>query len=424
MRALPVVAAVLVALLTPGLLATGGTAPAVAVADDDNETATAAPTPEPTETSEDDESAEPTETSEDSETSEPTETSEDSETAEPTESSDDGTTTEAGEDDETTESTETSEDEETAEPTEAPEPTEPAEPTEAPEPTEAEADDEEDGDDGDEGEDETDDDGASGVGWPVGSEPLDVGEPGAAGAAAAGGVAASGLLARRLLASGANAGTAATSAAGAAGEAATADSGTARSLARTARWSVERAARGVTDRWWRLVGLAGYVKWAGEEPLEHDTRAALYDHVQDEPGTYLSAFEDAVDASLASSRYHLDILEREGLVASEKIRGKRRYYPVGAEPDALGVALDEDTPGALLEALAEGPDTVSELADAVDRHPSTVTHHLDRLAEEGLVERERDGEAVVNRLTPGVAQVLADGPETAAEATAGAAADD
>lgn len=211
-----------------------------------------------------------------------------------------------------------------------------------------------------------------------------------------------GALARRLLFSGSNA--------GAGAEAATSGPGSGKSLSGTLHAGIERLPTAVGDGLWRFLGAAGYVKWAGKDPLKHDTRAALYDHLQAEPGTYLSAFDDvdAVDASMASVRYHLEILERESLIASEKQHGKRRYYPIGAKPDALTVAMSEETPSDIIEALAGQPDTVSGLAEKVNRHPSTVTHHLDRLEEEGIVNRERDGEAVVNRLTPGVEKVVGD----------------
>jgi predicted transcriptional regulator len=145
--------------------------------------------------------------------------------------------------------------------------------------------------------------------------------------------------------------------------------------------------------------------------VTHETRASLYEHLRTEPGTHLSALADVggVDASLGTVRYHLKILEREGLVTSEKRRGRRRFFPVGTPPDVLECALHSASTRAVLEALAESADTVSGLAERLDRDPSTVTYHLSRLEDDGLVERERDGQAVVNRLTPGVEAVLTQG---------------
>ncbi|MEF8904894.1 MAG: helix-turn-helix domain-containing protein, partial [Haloarculaceae archaeon] len=222
-------------------------------------------------------------------------------------------------------------------------------------------------------------------------------------AAGAGAAVVTGALARRVLASGAG---------GATGAAAPLETAV-RVHASSVRTSV-RAASSVLDslpeRLWRVVATAGYLKHAGEDPLAHETRAALYEHLETHPGTYLTAFEEdsPIEAGRGTIRYHLGILEREGLVTSERRGGKRRYYPIGMDPDALSIAMESPTPAAILESLADSERTVSDLADRVDRDPSTVSYHLERLADDGLVERQRDGEAVINRLTPGAASMLGD----------------
>ncbi|WP_136589787.1 winged helix-turn-helix transcriptional regulator [Salinigranum halophilum] len=231
------------------------------------------------------------------------------------------------------------------------------------------------------------------------------------GVAIGAGALAAGAIARRVAFSGST-GASASAASVASTTATTAPRGLAR-LARSSLVDLANRVQAVASDWvGRVLAAAGYTKWAGNDPLEHDTRAELYDHVQAEPGTYLSAFEDApaVDATLGTVRYHLKILERERLVTSEKVQGKRRYYPIGSSPDALDVALEGDSTRAILEALTASPDSVSGLADRVDRDPSTVSHHLTRLEAQGLVERERDGQTVTNRLTPGVEALLSQGP--------------
>jgi DNA-binding transcriptional ArsR family regulator len=104
----------------------------------------------------------------------------------------------------------------------------------------------------------------------------------------------------------------------------------------------------------------------------------------------------------------LRILEFEGLVSTEHANGKRRYVPLGTEPDALDAVMHDDAPRAVLEALFDGgAASTSGLAERIGRDPSTVTHHVTRLEEEGLVERERDGRAVITRLTSDARAALA-----------------
>jgi len=243
--------------------------------------------------------------------------------------------------------------------------------------------------------------GGSGQDTSTGPSPAGVGLVTGAGAVAAG------LLARRLALSGT---TGSVSMAANAGSATmlTGARGATQVAVSLASELADRVRMIVTDWGERIIGAGGYAKWAGDDPLAHETRAELHDQIQAEPGTCLSALGESqtLDVSFGTVRYHLRILEREGLVTSEKVNGRRQFYPVGTSPDTLNIALNRDPTRKILEALAESADTVSGLASRVDRDPSTVSHHLSRLEDDGIVERERDGQAVTNRLTSSVKQVL------------------
>ena len=53
---------------------------------------------------------------------------------------------------------------------------------------------------------------------------------------------------------------------------------------------------------------------------------------------------------------------------------------------------------------------MSDLADDLCRDPSTISHHLQRLEEDEIIARERQGRAVVNRLSSDARTALR--PET------------
>jgi predicted transcriptional regulator len=164
----------------------------------------------------------------------------------------------------------------------------------------------------------------------------------------------------------------------------------------------------------RLFALFGYKRYSDDDPLEHETRERLYEYIRSSPGSYLAEISEETDVPMQTARYHLRILDFENLVDHESIRGRRRYVPLGTDCAALDAALNDDATAQIIRTLdAEGPDSVSGLADRLDRDPSTISHHLDRLAEDDLVERERDGRAVVNRLTSDAERALG-GEATAA----------
>ncbi len=158
---------------------------------------------------------------------------------------------------------------------------------------------------------------------------------------------------------------------------------------------------GPLDRLLRAVAPFRYSRYDDSDPLDHEARGAVFDLVQQSPGTYLSEVSETADLPLSTVRHHARILEAEDLVTAVKVRGKRRLYPAYTEDVEVTAAMNDDATAAVLEALARlGAASVSDLAAEVGRDPSTVSHHLQRLEGDGVVVRERDGRAVVTRLSP------------------------
>ncbi|WP_458207565.1 winged helix-turn-helix transcriptional regulator [Haladaptatus sp. NG-SE-30] len=145
--------------------------------------------------------------------------------------------------------------------------------------------------------------------------------------------------------------------------------------------------------------VRSYSRHDSSNPLDNVTRATVHDAVTDDPGLSLSALSDRAGIPRSTVRYHVRILEEEGLVETATVRGKRRVSPTDGVDPELAASLSDDSTAQLLETVARnGPASVSELAEALDRTPGTVSYHLDRLADDGLVERERAGNAVVTTL--------------------------
>ena len=159
---------------------------------------------------------------------------------------------------------------------------------------------------------------------------------------------------------------------------------------------------------WKWLSILGYSRYDDSDPLENEHRREIYDLIRDEPGCYLSEVGDRCDVSLSTVRHHVRVLEEEGLIASAAVDGKRRYVASEDADDAeLHAALAQPAKREVLEALADlGPAKNGTLADELDRDPSTVSHHLSSLEDDGLVVRERDGRSVVTELAPGVETAL------------------
>lgn len=124
--------------------------------------------------------------------------------------------------------------------------------------------------------------------------------------------------------------------------------------------------------------------------------------VRDHPGIHLRGVERRTGLPLGQVLYHLDRLERMGLVASHRDSGFRRYFA----PDAISrsekpilSALHHHVPRRLVLALLEQsrlPHKVLQQAAGVAG--STLSFHLQRLVASGVLVRERVGNATTYAL--------------------------
>ncbi|SEP86296.1 winged helix-turn-helix transcriptional regulator [Natrinema salaciae] len=204
-----------------------------------------------------------------------------------------------------------------------------------------------------------------------------------------------------ITASGAAGGAGASGATGAAGSGTTATAGWLHTLRGTG--PLRRA-----GDLWKMLPLFRYSQYDDSDPLEHDRRRAIYEAIRDDPGSYLSQLSDDTDIPLSTVRYHVRILEAEDLITAAKLNGKRRYFRDAADAE-LRAALAEPAKRDVLEALAGlGRAHNGRLADELERDPSTVSHHLAALEDDGLVVREKDGRSVVNELEPDAEAALCD----------------
>ena len=159
-----------------------------------------------------------------------------------------------------------------------------------------------------------------------------------------------------------------------------------------------------------FVGLLRYSRYDDSDPLENDRRREIFETVAASPGLYLSAISEHSEIPLSTVRHHVRILEEESLLATVEVDGKRRYVPIVTDADTdldleveaeRQAVLAEPTRRRLVEELAAvGQASNGTLAEALERDPSTVSHHLSRLEEAGLVVRDRAGRSMANRLSP------------------------
>lgn len=166
-------------------------------------------------------------------------------------------------------------------------------------------------------------------------------------------------------------------------------------------------ARGRTLLPWLLSPL--YSRLTDDELLDHDERAAIYEMLQAEPGLSVTEVMDRRGTGWGQTVYHLERLAEAGFLDEEDRGRYRRFYPAGTAPEdreAVGL-LRETTPRRIVEHLTKAPGSIQgEVASALGLAPSTVSKHLKRLDDAGLVHRREEGRCVRYRPTTALVTLL------------------
>lgn len=151
------------------------------------------------------------------------------------------------------------------------------------------------------------------------------------------------------------------------------------------------------------VGIAYYLGVGGlrhidkSNVLEHPMRKALLEVVENEPGVHLRELASRHDTAVTNTQWHLRKLEMAGLVKTQKVQGRRLYYPTAGGAMAKQAAVQNaavQNPNArkILDYLQGHAGTNQRtLADLLDMNPGTVRWHLRKMEAAGMVRCIQDG---------------------------------
>jgi predicted transcriptional regulator len=132
--------------------------------------------------------------------------------------------------------------------------------------------------------------------------------------------------------------------------------------------------------------------------LEHETRALLLQVVQAEPGIHFQALVRRSGLANGTAVHHLRKLEEGGWVVGRSMGRYTCYFP-GASPERSQLAqapvTRSDGARRILAEIAANPGlSGQQIALRLGVQPSTVTYHVRRMLEVGLVQAERDGRVI------------------------------
>lgn len=146
-----------------------------------------------------------------------------------------------------------------------------------------------------------------------------------------------------------------------------------------------------------FLGVGGLRHVDRHNVLEHPMRRSLLEQVEEHPGVHLRELANRHGTAVTNTQWHLRKLEQAGLVKTEKVQGRRLYYPtrggVAAKDQALkNAAVQNPNAQRILDYLGSNAGTNQRnLADALDMNPGTVRWHLRKMESAGLVTCVQNG---------------------------------
>ena len=130
------------------------------------------------------------------------------------------------------------------------------------------------------------------------------------------------------------------------------------------------------------------------DDLNANTLRVLH-FVQQNPGSHLRKIKKDLGLSMGTTQYHLNLLEKEGKILSERLNLYRRYFPVGVfgnnERNVLEI-LNQETAREILMFIIEKKDpTQTDIVENMKISAPSVNWQIKRLIALGLIDVINDG---------------------------------
>jgi len=124
--------------------------------------------------------------------------------------------------------------------------------------------------------------------------------------------------------------------------------------------------------------------------IELENRREIYNFISKHPGLHLSELSRKLNISKSTISYHLNYLQKLGLIVTKSEGRYVRFYianKVGEIDKKLLSLLRQDVPYRIVIFLLLNPDSSQiKISKYLKRHPTTVSFHLSKLADLDIIE--------------------------------------
>src|SRR5215467_8581596 len=139
-------------------------------------------------------------------------------------------------------------------------------------------------------------------------------------------------------------------------------------------------------------------------------KVRVFDYIKNHPGSHLRKISKELDITPSDTQYWCNRLERMALVRSRRLGLYRTYYPasiLGERHENILAILQQKTPRNILVYLLENPGaSQKDLAQHTGFAAATISWHMSRLIEIGIVYSSKEGKFVKYYIRGDIADVV------------------
>lgn len=128
--------------------------------------------------------------------------------------------------------------------------------------------------------------------------------------------------------------------------------------------------------------------------LELNTRKRVYNTVRNNAGCHFRELQRRSSLSVGSVRYHLDYLKKNGLIIEEKQDNNTTYFPAEFKIENKRIMIllrQKSIRNILLFIVMNNQPNHEQIVKEVKLSPSTVSWHLKKLHQSGIINMKKEG---------------------------------
>ncbi|NDB33396.1 MAG: winged helix-turn-helix transcriptional regulator [Thaumarchaeota archaeon] len=128
---------------------------------------------------------------------------------------------------------------------------------------------------------------------------------------------------------------------------------------------------------------------------DQDNTDKILQFIENNPGCHLRQIKRELNLSMGTLQYHLNLLEKNGKITSDKHSLHRNYFRVGMflenEKNLLKILNKETERDILMYIIEHKNPNQMEIAKAIQISAPSVNWHISNLVSLGIITEERDG---------------------------------